>query len=232
MVIGRSVGRRGDGQARVQSAKFEDRRDAGRQLVGQLAAYRSEPDLLVLGLPRGGVPVAAEVAAALDAELDVVVVRKLGVPAQPELAMGAIAAAGDRIELVRNEQVLAQLSRHHSADAFDDVVAVEREELRRRERAYRDGKGTLHVQGRTVLLVDDGVATGATMRAAAAAVATLRPARLAAAIPVGSAETCAELRASVDEVICLWTPEGFSSVGQAYRNFGQTSDAEVQQVLG
>ncbi|MGY1806779.1 phosphoribosyltransferase [Blastococcus sp. SYSU D00669] len=209
---------------------FADRRDAGRALGAALAARLGEPaDAVVLGLPRGGVVVAAEVAAALSAPLDVVAVRKLGLPWQPELAMGAIAAAGDAVEAVRTEAVLARVD----VDPADFAAVRERElaELRRREQAYRAGRDPLPLAGRTVVVVDDGLATGATMRAAVAAVRRSAPARVVVAVPVGSPHTCADLAALVDDVVCLWAPEGFSAVGQGYGDFGATTDAEVVAAL-
>ncbi|MGY1602803.1 phosphoribosyltransferase [Geodermatophilus sp. SYSU D00815] len=209
---------------------FADRRAAGRALGAALAERPGAPaDAVVLGLPRGGVVVAAEVAAALGAPLDVVVVRKLGLPWQPELAMGAIAAAGDAVESVRTEAVLARVPVDPAA--FAAVRERELAELRRREAAYRDGRAPLPLAGRTAVLVDDGLATGATMRAAVAAVRRSAPARVVVAVPVGSPHTCADLRPLVDDVVCLWAPEGFSAVGQGYDDFAATSDAEVVAAL-
>ena len=211
--------------------RFADRRDAGRALAEAVRRRLGECDgpVLVLGLPRGGVVVAAEVAVALGAPLDVLVVRKLGLPWQPELAMGAIAAVGDVVETVRTEQVLnaARVGR----EAFDEVRAEELGELRRREVAYRGHRPAAPVRGRSVLLVDDGLATGSTMRAAVAAVRRQGPARIVAAVPVGSPATCASLAADVDDVVCLATPSDFRAVGQAYTNFAPTSDDEVRAAL-
>ena len=207
--------------------RFADRRDAGRRLAAALrddAAVR-EP-VVVLGLPRGGVVVAAEVAAALDAPLDVVLVRKLGLPEQPELAMGAVAAAGDAVETVRT--VVAARA---GEVAFDAVRERELAELGRRERTYRAGHPPVPLSGRTVVLVDDGLATGATMRAAIAAVARQGPASLVVAVPVGSPRVCAELQPDVDRVVCLEAPAFFRAVGQVYRDFSATEDDEVVAAL-
>ena len=205
---------------------FRDRPDAGRQLAAKLTAYTNRPDVIVLGLPRGGVPVAGEVAEALGAPLDAFLVRKLGVPGHEELAMGAIASGGIR---VLNDDVVGPLG--ISAAAIDAVEASERRELARRERLYRGGQPAPSVQDRTVILVDDGLATGSTMRAAARALRQMRPARLVAAVPVGSATVCASLRDVVDEVVCAEAPEPFYAVGVWYEDFRSTKDAEVQEVL-
>jgi erythromycin esterase-like protein/predicted phosphoribosyltransferase len=205
---------------------FRDRRDAGRQLAAKLASYVHRPDVVVLGLPRGGVPVAFEVAEALAAPLDAFLVRKLGVPGHEELAMGAIASGGIR---VLNEDVVDSLAIPEAAIAA--VEAQERQELARRERLYRGGLPSPAVEDRTVILVDDGLATGSTMRAAARALRQRHPARLIAAVPVGSASVCASLRDVVDDVVCAETPEPFYAVGIWYESFGQTSDAEVQKLL-
>jgi predicted phosphoribosyltransferase len=211
----------------VSPKRFADRRTAGRALAARLGPMPQ--DVVVLGLPRGGVVVAAEVAAALDAPLDVLVVRKLGLPWQPELAMGAIAAVGDTVETVRVESVLA--SAQVSADMFGDVQRQELAELRRREAAYRNGRPALALTGRTVVLVDDGLATGATMRVAVVAVRRQSPGRLIVAIPVGSPTACAALAPDVDEVVCLYAPGSFRAVGQGYGDFSETSDEEVRQAL-
>jgi predicted phosphoribosyltransferase len=186
-------------------------------------------DVLVLGLPRGGVPVAARVATALGAPLDVLVVRKLGLPGHPELAMGAIAGVGDTVELVRNDTVLGRTP--VPDDAFDDVHRREVTELRRRETAYRDGRAAAPIRGRVVIVVDDGLATGSTMRAAVAAVRRQQPARLVVAVPVGAHATCEALREEVEEVVCVWNPEPFLAVGQAYLEFSATSDDQVRRTL-
>ena len=206
---------------------FRDRREAGRLLAGKLAAYANRPGVLVLALPRGGVPVAYEVARSLNAPLDIFVVRKLGVPGYEELAMGAIATGGVR---VLNDQLVERLG---IADHMIDAVAErEQRELARRERLYRGGRPTLDVRGRTVILVDDGLATGATIHAAIAALRKLQPARIVVGVPTASPETCEEMRAEADEVICAITPEPFHAVGRWYQDFSQTSDEEVRQLLG
>jgi putative phosphoribosyl transferase len=207
---------------------FADRRVAGRAL-GERLAREGLTAPLVLGLPRGGVVVAAEVAAALGAPLDVLVVRKLGLPGQPELAMGAIAAVGDAIETVRVDAVL--LTAGVDAATFEQVSARELAELRRREAAYRDDRPPVEVRGRAVVLVDDGLATGATMHAAVVAVRAGGPASVTAAVPVGSPRACAALEPMVDRVVCLLAPRSFRAVGQAYGDFGQTTDEEVRGAL-
>src|SRR3954447_14302152 len=209
---------------------FADRRDAGRALGAALAErLGGAADVVGLALPRGGVVVAAEVAAALDADLDLVAVRKLGLPWQPELAMGAIAAAGDAVEAVRTEQVLARAD--VAPASCGEVRRRELAELRRREQAYGGIRPPVPLAGRTVVVVDDGLATGATMRAAVAAVRRARPARVLVAAPVGSPKACADLAAAVDDVVCLWAPASFSAVGQGYRDFAPTSDDEVREAL-
>ena len=205
---------------------FRDRREAGRLLAAKLTAYANRPDVIVLALPRGGVPVADEVARALGAPLDVFVVRKLGVPGSEELAMGAVATGGVR---VLNDQLVNRLG---IPDHLIDAVAVrEGQELARRERLYRGGRPLLDVRDRTVILVDDGLATGATMHAAIAALRQLHPARIVVAVPTASPETCEEMRAEVDDVICATTPEPFQAVGRWYQDFAQTTDEEVQDLL-
>jgi predicted phosphoribosyltransferase len=206
--------------------RFHDRRDAGRRLAERLSAYANRPDVLVLALPRGGVPVAFEVARALDAPLDVFVVRKLGVPGHEELAMGAVASGGIR---VLNEPLLRQLD--IPAHVVDSAAAREEAEIERRERLYRAGRPFPALEGRTVILVDDGLATGATMHAAVAALRARHPARLVVAVPVASPETCEELGRSVDDIVCAVTPEPFFAVGVWYENFDQTSDHEVRELL-
>jgi putative phosphoribosyl transferase len=205
---------------------FRDRTEAGEVLAAALTAYANRPDVLVLALPRGGVSVAYEVAKALYAPLDVFLVRKLGLPGQEELAMGAIASGGTR---VLNEEVVSKL--HIPKEVIDAVAAKEQQELRRRERHYREGRPPLEVRGRTIILVDDGVATGSTMRAAVAALRQQGPARIVVAVPVGAAETCAELQHEADEVVCIHTPEPFYAVGTWYDNFAQTTDEEVRELL-
>ncbi len=205
---------------------FRDRREAGRLLAAKLTAYANRPDVIVLALPRGGVPVAYEVARALGAPLDVFVVRKLGVPGSEELAMGAVATGGVR---VLNDQLVNRLG---IPDHLIDAVAVrEGQELARRERLYRGGRPLLDVRDRTVILVDDGLATGATMHAAIAVLRQLHPARIVVAVPTASPETCEEMRAEVDDVICAITPEPFQAVGRWYQDFAQTTDEEVQDLL-
>jgi putative phosphoribosyl transferase len=206
--------------------RFADRRDAGRALAAALRQDGGLDDPVVLGLPRGGVVVAAEVAAALGAPLDVVLVRKLGLPGQPELAMGAIAAAGDLVETVRT--VVAA----RAGDVtFEAVRERELAELERRGRLYRAGREPVPLGGRTVLLVDDGLATGATMRAAVAAVRRQAPHSLTVAVPVGSPRVCRDLQPEVDRVVCLESPVSFHAVGQAYRDFSATEDDEVVAAL-
>ena len=210
----------------VKPGLFRDRREAGRVLAEKLTAYANRSDVLVLALPRGGVPVGYEVAGALGAPLDVFVVRKLGVPGYEELAMGAVATGG---VLVLNDQLVERLGiPQHIIDA---VAARERQELARRERLYRSGRPPLDVRGRTVILVDDGLATGATMHAAIQALRQQNPARIVVAVPTASPETCEEIRASVDDVICGITPEPFDAVGRWYRDFSQTTDEEVGVLL-
>lgn len=182
--------------------------------------------MVVLALPRGGVPVAHEVAHALDAPLDVFLVRKLGVPGHRELAMGAIASGGVR---VLNEDVVTMYRLPETV--IDEVVREERAELERRERAYRDGREAVELGGRIVVLVDDGLATGASMKAAVKAVRTHDPARIVVAVPVGAPETCREFAGIADEIVCARTPEYFSAVGQWYREFSQTTDEEVRELL-
>jgi predicted phosphoribosyltransferase len=205
---------------------YRDRSEAGRLLAEKLAAYANRPDVLVLALPRGGVPVAYEVARALKAPLDVLVVRKLGVPGYEELAMGALATGGVR---VLNDEVVERL--RIPTYVIDAVAAQEQQELTRRERLYRGGRPPPDVRGRTVILVDDGLATGATMHAAIQALRQLQPARVVVAVPTAAPETCEALRAEVDEVICTITPEPFHAVGRWYENFSQTTDEEVRDLL-
>jgi putative phosphoribosyl transferase len=205
---------------------FRDRTEAGHLLAAQLTAYANRPDVLVLALPRGGVPVAFEVARALHATLDVIIVRKLGVPRYEELAMGAIASGGVR---VLNDDVVRTLG--ISAEDIDQVAAHEQPEVERRERLYRGKRPAYEVSGRTVILVDDGMATGATMRAAVAAVRQQQPARIVIAVPVAAAATCEEFAAEVDELVCVLRPEAFFAVGFWYEHFAQTSDEEVRDLL-
>jgi predicted phosphoribosyltransferase len=205
---------------------FRDRREAGRVLASLLKSYAGRDDVVVLALPRGGVPVAYEVASALGAPLDVFLVRKLGTPGHRELAMGAIASGGVR---VLNDDVVRWYGIPESA--IESVAREEAAELERRERAYRDGRPAPDLANRIVILVDDGLATGSTMRAAAQAVRLHRPARVVVAVPVGARQTCSEIAAVADEVICARMPEPFSAVGQWYLNFDQTDDDEVRELL-
>jgi predicted phosphoribosyltransferase len=214
--------------ARSKSLKspFRDRRDAGRQLAQALAGYAGRPDVVVLALPRGGVPVAYEVARALHAPLDVFLVRKLGVPGHEEVAFGALASGGVR---VLNEDLVQRLGIPPRVIAA--VTAAERTELQRRRRAYRGHRRPAPVRGRIVILIDDGVATGASLRAALVVLRRARPARIVVAVPVAAPEAGAALRAEVDEVLCAWTPEPFHAVGHWYEDFAPTSDAEVRDLL-
>lgn len=205
---------------------FRDRQDAGVQLATELAAYANDPTVLVLGLPRGGVPVAYEAARALHAPLDVFVVRKLGVPGHRELAMGAIASGGVR---VLNPEVIASLQ--ISAPIIDAVAEYEQKELERQQRAYRGDVSFPNLAGRTVIIVDDGLATGSTMRAAVRAVRQSGPARIVVAVPVGAAETCRSLRDEADEVVCANVPQDFHAVSLWYDEFSQTTDQEVRSLL-
>jgi putative phosphoribosyl transferase len=205
---------------------FIDRRNAGRVLATRLAKYAGRNDVVVLALPRGGVPVAYEVASALAVPMDVFLVRKLGTPGHRELAMGAIASGGLR---VLNEDVVRWYG--ISESAIERIAREEQEELERRERAYRGDRPAPDLTNRIVILIDDGLATGSTMRAAAQAVRARRPAHVVIAVPVGAPQTCAELAAVADEVICARMPEPFSAVGQWYLNFDQTSDDEVRELL-
>lgn len=205
---------------------FRDRRHAGQELARSLDAYRGRGDVLVLGLPRGGVPVAHEVARQLGAPLDVFVVRKLGVPGQEELAMGAIASGGGRF---LNREVIDALGL--TQDDIDRAVADEEPELRRRERLYRGDRPFPRVSGRTVIVVDDGLATGSTMHAAVAAIRNFGAERIVIAVPVAPPDTVASLREDVDDVIALRTPEPFYAISLHYQDFRQTTDAEVRELL-
>ncbi len=205
---------------------FLDRRDAGRQLAQRLMHYRDRADLLVLGLPRGGVPVAFEVAQALHAPLDCFLVRKLGVPGHEELAFGAIATGGVR---VLNHEVM-ELYRL-SQDTIARVAAREEQELGRRQRAYRGDRPPPALEGRTAIVVDDGLATGATVLAAVQAIKQQRASRVVAAVPVGAPESCADLQTHADEVVCAFAPPYFMAVGLWYRHFGEVSDQEVRELL-
>lgn len=205
---------------------FTDRTDAGRQLANALGEYADTENVVVLALPRGGVPVAYEVAKALHTPLDVMVVRKLGVPGHEELAMGAIASGNIR---VINEDIVGYLN--ISQQGIDEVAESERLELERRERLYRGEKATCEVRGKTIILVDDGIATGATMRAAIGAIKLQQPAHLVVAVPTSALDTYNTISREVDRMICLSTPEPYIAVGQWYRNFSQTSDEEVTRLL-
>jgi putative phosphoribosyl transferase len=205
---------------------FADRREAGKELASMLRKYAGRDDLVVLALPRGGVPVAFEIAEALGAPLDIFVVRKLGMPGHPEYAMGAIASGGIRVisdDVIRWYGI--------SPAAIEAVAREELAELERREREYRRGRPLTSLHGKTVILVDDGLATGSTMRAAVQAVRALQPARVVVAVPVGAPQTCEEFNDITDETVCARTPEPFSAVGLWYRDFSQTSDEEVRALL-
>jgi putative phosphoribosyl transferase len=206
--------------------RFHDRREAGQLLARQLTQYKDRDDVIVLGLPRGGVPVAYEIARELKAPLDVFVVRKLGVPWQPELAMGAIAGRGT--EVLNGDVVTAYSIPPHVIRA---VAEREGHELQRRLQQYRGDRPFPDLRGRTVILVDDGLATGSSMRAAAGAIRHERPTSVVVAVPVAAAQTCQELRDEVDEVMCLYTPPDFSAVGRWYDDFSQTTDEEVRELL-
>jgi putative phosphoribosyl transferase len=205
---------------------FSDRAEAGDVLAARLSHLAGRPDLLVLALPRGGVPVGARVARALGAPLDVSVVRKLGVPGHEELAMGAIAGGGVR---VRNQEVTSRLGLDDAV--IDRVAEAEELELARRERSYRADRPAPDLAGKVVVLVDDGLATGSTMRAAVAAARAAGPARIVVAVPTAPASTCERLRREADEVVCASTPRPFRAVGYSYRSFPQTSDEEVRELL-
>jgi putative phosphoribosyl transferase len=206
--------------------RFRDRTDAGRILAKLLADYANHSDVLVLALPRGGVPVAFEVAKEINVPLEVFVVRKLGVPGHEELAMGAIASGGVR---VLNRSVIDSLG--ISEAAIGEVAERELRELQRRERAYRNQRPAADVRGRTVILVDDGIATGSTMRAAVEALRLLHAGRVVVATPTIARSTADEMREEVDELVAVMTPSDFAGVGQWYENFSQTSDEEVRELL-
>jgi putative phosphoribosyl transferase len=211
---------------RVHYAQFQNRSEAGQSLAERLTAYTDRPDVIVLGLPRGGVPVAYEVARALHVPMDVCLVRKLGVPSHPELAMGAIASGGVRVlnyDVVGNWGI--------SSQTIDDVAARELKELQRRDRLYRGDLPQPDLRDRTVILVDDGIATGSTMRAAIAVIKQQHPAKLVVAIPVAPPQTCDLLRTEVHEVVCLLSPSAFYAIGLWYEDFSQTSDDEVRDLL-
>ncbi len=206
--------------------RFADRREAGKVLASRLGHYRGQPGVVVLALPRGGVPVAFEVAAALEAPLDIFLVRKIGMPGSPEFAIGAVAS---NTEPVLSDDVIRWSGLSPAAVA--EVIRLERTELARREQEYRRDRPSIPLSGRTVILVDDGLATGSTIRAAIRAIRQHEPKRIVVAAPVGARQTCREVAALADEVICARTPEPFDAVGLWYRDFSQTTDAEVRLLL-
>jgi predicted phosphoribosyltransferase len=210
----------------MASRPFLDRAHAGRVLAGLLERFRGRDDVLILALPRGGVPVGFEVARALAVPFDVFIVRKLGVPGHEELAFGAIASGGVR---VLNQAVVAELGLTETL--IDAVTARERRELERREQAYRDGRPPEDVRGKTVLVVDDGLATGATMKAGVSALRSQGPAGIVVAVPVAAAQTCREIEPLVDEIVCAVTPEPFYAVGLWFDDFSATSDDDVRSLL-
>jgi putative phosphoribosyl transferase len=210
----------------METRRFRDRTEAGRLLAERLRKYAGKDDVVVLALPRGGVPVGYEVARALGAPLGVFLVRKVGVPGHEELAMGAIASGG---LLVLDERLVRNLGIDQSQ--LERAVAAEARELERRTAAYEGDREPPQLEGKTAILIDDGLATGATMRAAALAVRALKPARIVVAVPVASAETCREFEDVVDEVVCEVTPSPFQAVGLWYDDFSQTSDDEVRELL-
>ena len=205
---------------------FQDRSEAGRLLAEQLRKYQNQPDVLVLALPRGGVPVAYEVAKALNAPFDVFMVRKLGVPGHEELAMGAIASGGIR---VLNEDVMRQLN--IPTWVIDAVAVREQKELERREHLYRGDRPAPNIEGKTVIVVDDGLATGSSMKVALSALQKQQPKKLVVAVPIAPRDTCERVREVADEVVCAMTPEPFMAVGTWYRRFDQTTDDEVRELM-
>jgi putative phosphoribosyl transferase len=213
-------------EAMVMTAKFRNRMEAGRMLASMLAIYANRSDVTILALPRGGVPVAFEVAQALQVPLDICLVRKLGVPEHKELAMGAIAMHD---VLVINHSIVEKLN--ISRDTIDRVTALEKQELARRDRMYRGDRAFPSLRDRTVILIDDGIATGATLRAAISAIRQSDPAQIIVAVPVAPESTCTELLALVDKVICLKKPEPLHSISYWYEDFSQTTDVEVNQLL-
>jgi predicted phosphoribosyltransferase len=213
----------------MRTQPYADRIEAGRELAGLLDSFAGRDDVTVLGLPRGGVPVAAQVARSLPGLLDVLVVRKLGLPTHRELAMGAIAGVGERVEVVRNDRVLR--AARISEAQFDEVLRHERAELQRRETAYRPTDERAPVTDRIVIVVDDGVATGSTMLAALAAVRAREPARLVVAIPVAASDSVRAVRRVADDVFCGWQPEPFFAVGQGYLDFAEVTDDQVRRAF-
>ena len=211
---------------RREGRGFHDRREAGQALASALASYAGRLDVIVLALPRGGVPVAVEVAEALGAPLDIFLVRKLGTPRHRELAMGAIASGGVR---VINDDVVRWYG--ITPAEIDEIAAEEQLELLRREQAYREGREGLPLAGKVVILIDDGLATGSTMRASVQAIRRHNPSRVVVGVPVGARETCDELSAHADEVVCVQSPEPFVAVGQWYGHFDQTTDQQVRALL-
>jgi predicted phosphoribosyltransferase len=207
-------------------AQFRDRHDAGRKLAQELLHYASRSDVIILALPRGGVPVAYEVARALNVPLDIFVVRKLGLPSQEELAIGAIAPGGIR---VLNDEIIHAL--HIPKEVIEQVAQRELQELQRRERDYRGDRPALEVRDQTIILIDDGLATGASMRAAIFGLRARRAARIVVAVPAAAREACEALQFEVDEIVCVITPEPFYGVGQAYEDFSQTTDDEVRMLF-
>jgi putative phosphoribosyl transferase len=211
---------------RVSQMYFQDRYDGGRRLAKRLRQYATQPEVLVLALPRGGVPVGSEVARALCAPLDVFLVRKLGVPGHEELAMGAVASGGVR---VLNHEVIEHL--HVPPRVIDRVTREQQRELERREQEYRGNRARPAIRDRTVIVVDDGLATGSTMRAACSALRAQSPTQLVVAVPVAAPETCADLGIDADRVVCFITPQPFYAVGVWYRDFAETTDEEVKALL-
>lgn len=205
---------------------FKDRQDAGKKLAEKLKAYKGQQDIIVLALPRGGIPVGFEIAKSLEVPLDIFIVRKLGVPGHEELAMGAIADGGI---IVLNEEIIQQLG--ITQVLIDRITQDESKEVARRESLYRRGRPAYKLGGKTIIVVDDGLATGASMRAALIAVKEKKPRKIIAAVPVGAAETCKSLRTYVDELVCLLVPPSFGAVGSWYEDFSQTTDAEVESLL-
>jgi predicted phosphoribosyltransferase len=206
--------------------RYTDREDAGKKLAAALQKYQGQKDVVVFGLPRGGVPVAFEVARQLKAPLDILVVRKIGVPGQPELAMGAVASGG---VVIRNEQVIRAVG--VGSDRFDAAVGAARDELTERDAALRGAELSVDLTDRTVIVVDDGMATGSTMRAAVEALRTMQPERIVIAVPVGAPEVVDQMGAIADDVVCLLTPRNLVAVGSWYRHFGQTTEMEVRRLL-